>query len=44
MARIGEDLIAVLVGKGVIAMSDFPAEAVAKIERRQALRAALPGP
>jgi hypothetical protein len=37
MARITEDLIAILVGKGVIALTDFSAAVIEKREIRQDL-------
>lgn len=41
MARIAEDLIGALIGKGVIAESDIPASARDKMARRAELRSKL---
>lgn len=38
MARIGEDLIDVLVANGTIALTDLPAEAQAKLQERKDIR------
>ena len=41
MARVGEDLVDILIVKGLITMDDFPEAARAKIADRKAKRAAL---
>lgn len=41
MARVGEDLIAALIAKGVIALGDLPDDAVALLMAREAARDAL---
>ena len=41
MARIAEDLISALIGKGVIAESDIPQPARSKLARRAELRSKL---
>lgn len=41
LARITEDLIDILIARGVIQFTDFPAEAQAKLLRRRQTRAAL---
>ena len=41
MARVTEDVIAALVAKGTIALTDLPAEARAKLTQRQNWRAQL---
>jgi hypothetical protein len=43
MARAAEDLIAVLVNKGVIGTSDLPTALLSKIEKREGLRQKLAG-
>lgn len=41
LARITEDLIDILIARGVIQFTDFPAEAQAKLLQRRRTRAAL---
>lgn len=41
LARITEDLIDILIARGVIQFTDFPAEAQAKLLQRRQTRAAL---
>ncbi|MEW6695337.1 MAG: hypothetical protein AB1371_10405 [Pseudomonadota bacterium] len=41
LARITEDLIDILIARGVIQFTDFPAEAQAKLLQRRQSRAAL---
>ncbi|TCS98260.1 hypothetical protein EDC36_10516 [Tepidimonas ignava] len=41
LARITEDLIDILIARGVIQFTDFPAPAQAKLLQRRASRAAL---
>lgn len=41
LARITEDLIDILIARGVIQFTDFPAEAQEKLLRRRTTRAAL---
>ena len=43
LIRVLEDLIAVLMGKGVIKLTDLPLPAQMKLARRDALRAQLDG-
>jgi len=38
MARVGEDLLDILIVKGVVSLDDFPAQAREKINNRKALR------
>ncbi|WP_334155159.1 hypothetical protein [Tepidimonas sp.] len=41
LARIAEDLIDILIARGVIQFTDFPAEAQAKLLQRRQTRATL---
>lgn len=43
MARVGEDLLALLISKGIILMSELPQQAQDKINERAALRAQIGG-
>lgn len=38
MARVGEDLLDVLIGKGVVALTDLPQKAQEAINRRKSKR------